>query len=94
VRTIVLLISAMLLGLLGGYIWSRSPGSVPVHSTSSSAVSEPHQTAEELESSVYYADCDAAVAAGNAPVMAGRPGYRPELDPDGDGIGCVPTAGN
>ena len=39
-------------------------------------------------SNVYYANCDAARAAGAAPVYAGDPGYAPHLDRDGDGIGC------
>ena len=34
--------------------------------------------------SVYYPDCAAARAAGAAPIRIGRPGYRPELDPDND----------
>jgi hypothetical protein len=38
--------------------------------------------------SVYYANCDAARAAGAAPIMRGEPGYRPGLDRDGDGIAC------
>ena len=39
-------------------------------------------------SDVYYKNCDAARAAGAAPVRIGQPGYRPALDGDGDGIGC------
>ncbi|QHT57355.1 hypothetical protein GXP71_15590 [Cellulomonas sp. H30R-01] len=35
-----------------------------------------------------YANCDAARAAGAAPVYAGEPGYGRHLDRDGDGIGC------
>ena len=38
--------------------------------------------------SVYYEDCDAVRAAGAAPIRVGDPGYSPELDPDGDGVGC------
>ncbi|HTQ16173.1 excalibur calcium-binding domain-containing protein, partial [Mycobacterium sp.] len=30
----------------------------------------------------------AACAAGAAPIRRGQPGYRPELDRDGDGIAC------
>lgn len=37
---------------------------------------------------VYYRNCSAARAAGAAPVYRGDPGYRPQLDRDGDGIGC------
>ena len=40
--------------------------------------------------SVYYPDCAAARAAGAAPIAMGRPGYRPELDSDNDGIACGP----
>jgi hypothetical protein len=46
----------------------------------------PTQTA-----AVYYADCAAAEAAGAAPISRGRPGYRTELDRDGDGVACDPA---
>jgi hypothetical protein len=36
----------------------------------------------------YYANCDAARAAGAAPVRRGDPGYSSRLDRDGDGVGC------
>lgn len=35
-----------------------------------------------------YADCAAVNAAGKAPLLAGSPGYRLELDSDKDGIAC------
>jgi hypothetical protein len=35
-----------------------------------------------------YDNCDAARAAGAAPVRAGDPGYGRHLDRDGDGVGC------
>ncbi|MGH3912833.1 MAG: excalibur calcium-binding domain-containing protein [Pseudonocardiaceae bacterium] len=38
--------------------------------------------------SVYYKNCDAARAAGAAPLHAGDPGYRSGLDRDGDGTAC------
>lgn len=38
--------------------------------------------------SVYYENCDAARAAGAAPVYAGDPGYGSHLDRDGDGVAC------
>ena len=89
-RAMVLLISAILLGLAGGYGWSKSAEPLSGPTPASTKMSEPEVTAEEVERSVYYQDCNAAVAAGNAPILAGRPGYRRELDPDGDGVGCVP----
>ena len=38
--------------------------------------------------SAYYKNCDAARAAGAAPVHRGDPGYGRHLDRDGDGVGC------
>jgi hypothetical protein len=42
----------------------------------------------EAPASVYYANCDAARAAGAAPLYVGEPGYRSGLDRDGDGVAC------
>ncbi|MEV0091805.1 excalibur calcium-binding domain-containing protein [Streptomyces sp. NPDC050738] len=42
---------------------------------------------------VYYRNCDAARAAGAAPVRVGDPGYGRWLDRDGDGIGCETKGG-
>jgi len=41
----------------------------------------------------YYPGCNAARAAGVAPIYRGEPGYRPELDGDSDGIACEPHRG-
>lgn len=40
------------------------------------------------DSSVYYKNCDAARAAGAAPIYEGQPGYRAGLDRDKDGVAC------
>lgn len=37
---------------------------------------------------VYFPNCAAAYDAGAAPLFAGQPGYRLELDGDGDGVAC------
>lgn len=39
-------------------------------------------------SAAYYKNCDAARAAGVAPLLRGQPGYRSQLDRDDDGIAC------
>lgn len=44
--------------------------------------------APQLPSTVYYAKCADARAAGAAPLYAGQPGYRSGLDSDGDGVAC------
>lgn len=46
------------------------------------------------ERGVYYPNCSAARAAGAAPIYAGAPGYRPEMDGDSDGIACEPYRGS
>ncbi|MBX6395079.1 MAG: thermonuclease family protein [Alicyclobacillaceae bacterium] len=50
------------------------------------AVSTQRQT--QVQQTVYYRNCSEVRAAGKAPLHRGEPGYRPELDRDGDGIAC------
>ncbi|WP_343237188.1 excalibur calcium-binding domain-containing protein [Xanthomonas sp. XNM01] len=38
-----------------------------------------------------YRNCDAARAAGVAPLRRGEPGHAPHLDRDDDGIACEPS---
>lgn len=59
-----------------------------------------HGSAEVLESpstsssGAYYRYCSDARAAGAAPLYLNDPGYRVELDRDGDGVACEPYIGN
>jgi hypothetical protein len=46
-----------------------------------------------VEQSAYYSGCNEVRAAGKAPLYAGQPGYRPEMDGDGDGVACEPYRG-
>ena len=41
----------------------------------------------------YWSDCNEARSAGVTPLYVGEPGYRPEMDGDGDGIACEPYPG-
>ncbi|WP_375292722.1 excalibur calcium-binding domain-containing protein [Sphingomonas melonis] len=43
---------------------------------------------------VYYPGCDAVRAAGKSPLFRDQPGYRPEMDGDGDGVACEVTVGH
>jgi hypothetical protein len=45
-------------------------------------------------SAVQYSGCNEVRAAGKAPLLAGQPGYRTEMDGDGDGIACEPHRGS
>ena len=44
--------------------------------------------APSLSSPGVYPSCAAARAAGVTPIRVGEPGYRPDLDGDGDGVAC------
>ena len=46
--------------------------------------------ASPVVDTTYYPGCNAARAAGAAPIYRGQPGYRVEMDGDGDGIACEP----
>ena len=49
---------------------------------------EPEPAPQPPPTNVYFDNCDAARAAGAAPVYRGDPGYGSHLDRDGDGVGC------
>ena len=50
--------------------------------------------ADRIEySTASYPNCDAARAAGVAPIRIGEPGYGPHLDRDNDGVACEPYRG-
>lgn len=49
--------------------------------------------AREPQAGDYWGGCDDARAAGTAPIYAGEPGYRENMDGDGDGIACEPYRG-
>ncbi|MGE2723062.1 thermonuclease family protein [Mycolicibacterium celeriflavum] len=67
-------------------VTSGSPATIP---SPSLAAPPPSQPAPPVStSSVYYKNCDAARAAGAAPIRVGQPGYRTGLDRDGDGTAC------
>jgi hypothetical protein len=43
-----------------------------------------------VEASVTYSGCNEVRALGKAPLHAGEPGYRTDMDGDGDGLACEP----
>lgn len=53
----------------------------------------PRSYAAPQPSGTYFRNCREAWAAGAAPLRRGQPGYRPEMDGDGDGIACEPFRG-
>lgn len=51
-------------------------------------VAPPPNNDDSSGGAVYYKNCDAARAAGAAPINRGEPSYRPALDRDNDGVAC------
>jgi hypothetical protein len=94
-RAIILLAAAVILGLGGGYAWSKwsKPSPAALANAPKAPSAKPGQAAADIEQTEYYADCAAAARAGKQPLYAGQPGYRKELDPDGTGVACPPGAG-
>jgi len=99
----VLLTSALLLGLTGGYAWSMlsSPAPKATHMPKPKMIAiapSPEEMPEdadtqwtaEADDSVHYAGCNDARAAGKAPLRTGEPGSRADMDGEGDGIACEP----
>jgi hypothetical protein len=93
-RAIIFLVAAVMLGLSGGYAWSKwsKPSAADLANTPTMPSAKPGQSSDEIEETAYYADCDAVRAAGKSPLYAGQPGYRDELDRDGTGVACPPDA--
>jgi len=54
---------------------------------------DPIDEDEPSEDDVYYENCSEARADGAESIRKGEPGYREELDRDGDGIACEPWHG-
>ena len=51
---------------------------------------EERQARIMVEQSIYYPGCNAVRAVGKAPLRRGQPGYREDMDGDGDGVACEP----
>ncbi|MDA1359634.1 excalibur calcium-binding domain-containing protein [Glycomyces luteolus] len=62
----------------------------PEHGTSAET---PTEETDTEETGFVYENCDAARAAGAAPVHEGEHGFGPHLDADNDGVGCENWSG-
>lgn len=74
------ILPATMVGVVVAYAWASVPP----------AALESADQRAAIEQSVYYAGCNEVRAQGKDPLYAGQPGYRPEMDGDGDGIACEP----
>ena len=86
-----ILLSATVLGLAAGYAWSAMP---PAAAGPTAGASNAEPMVKAVDHGALYPNCRAAWNAGHAPIFAGQPGYRIELDGDEDGIACEPIRSN
>jgi len=87
------LVFAIMIGTLTDAGFAQPKIVEPPKSPDAGQTRQTSRQSSQLGSGVYYRNCDAARAAGAAPIRAGQPGYRPGLDRDGDGIACEPYRG-
>ena len=83
--------AAAAVGIALGSIWAAVPTSL------AAADGKPRPSADaKLQppaAAVYYSGCNEVRALGKAPLYEGQPGYRIEMDGDGDGVTCEPHRG-
>ncbi len=82
---------ALVVVVAGGmWLWQRSTSetpTTPVHSTQTQTQTQP-QTQTRSPGGP-FASCDAARAAGAAPLRTGDAGWNPKLDRDHNGVACA-----
>lgn len=88
----ILLASAALGMILGlGSVAATSSGRGALAKQADSlAVSIGWKRKREPQAGDYWGGCNDARASGTFPIYRGEPGYREDMDGDGDGIACEP----
>lgn len=87
------LVAALLIGGVAGVgsvAASDGGGEQVLSAANSLAVRMDIQRARPPQEGDFWGGCNSARAAGTAPIYRGEPGYRPEMDGDGDGVACEP----
>jgi hypothetical protein len=83
----IILLASIILGAAGGIAWSDAPSPERASPRASSAAPV---VAPVTDANVHYSGCNEVRALGKAPLYADQPGYREDMDGDGDGIACEP----
>ncbi len=94
-RKFLMLTALLSAGMFGGVWVATAPPAQGDTAAGTDVVSDTSAIeAPAIEASVYYPGCNAVRAAGKAPLHRGEPGYRDEMDGDGDGIACEAYSGD
>ena len=86
----IMLLGSILFGAIGGIAWSDLPSADRTSPRAAAAAPAVHAVAVASPADVHYSGCNEVRALGKAPLYSNQPGYRVEMDGDGDGIACEP----
>ena len=86
----IIFIGSILFGTVGGVAWSELPSNDRASPRAVTAAPAPRVVAPSASADVHYSGCNEVRAFGKAPLRKGEPGYREDMDGDGDGIACEP----
>ena len=75
------------------YYFTHPTNNNSSHTRSNSSYEDHSDEDKSDEDDVYYENCTEAREDGAQSIREGEPGYREELDRDGDGIACEPWHG-
>jgi hypothetical protein len=86
----IILLGSILFGAVGGIAWSELPSADRASPRAANPALTARVVAPPTDPNVRYSGCDEVRALGKAPLYADQPGYREDMDGDGDGIACEP----
>lgn len=86
----IILLASIILGAAGGIAWGDLPSSDRASPRAARTASAARIAAPATDPNVHYSGCNEVRALGKAPLYADQPGYREDMDGDGDGIACEP----
>jgi hypothetical protein len=86
----IILLASVILGAAGGIAWTDLPSAERASPRAATSAPVVRPAASATGPDVHYSDCNEVRALGKAPLYSDQPGYRADMDGDGDGIACEP----
>jgi hypothetical protein len=86
----IMLLASIILGAAGGIAWTDLPSAERASPRAGNPAPVVRPAASASDPNVHYSGCNEVRALGKAPLYSDQPGYRQDMDGDGDGIACEP----
>jgi hypothetical protein len=86
----IILLASVILGAAGGIAWTDLPSAERASPRAATSAPVVRPAASATGPDVHYSGCNVVRALGKAPLYSDQPGYRADMDGDGDGIACEP----